>query len=663
MPDKALLLGINNYKSISDLRGCVNDIRNIKKLLVEDFGFDGQNNIRMLSNEDVVLDNVNAGFKWLFDDLNPGDRAVFHFSGHGSYVVSENDDEPTDEILCLWDMDWNDENSYLIDDDLGNLTEELPKGAHLTVILDNCNSGTGTRAISGGRTFRSVEKVDSKSRLVIESDTLNSAPQQLKQKSRSLFESKEASFRPSAENPVVFARFIFPPDSHQAPNPLQKMRSLGRSLSELELNHTLLTGARDDQTAADAFIEGDYRGAFSHYLCRASRSLGVSVAVKEIMREARTNLSAAGYSQIPQLEGIGKSERLFGGEADPVSDFGGEPSQELNDIFRNDTVPANNTPSNIESLNVLSKLIDLQDKFLSLGTTILGGSVSASGAFVSSSSSRTDSSHEVIVYVHGISRHVSGYSDAWYQSLQPHLSRVIPKQEVLWSDLVNPRSSGAVVPRQLGRETSQMAGVLRDELASRRERLAASLPQGGEQRGSVGQLDRGDGFALDDFARYMTNSATRNAILERFDRVLRPLLTQGSKVHIIAHSWGSVVAYEGMRKFDQLNLPGTVKNLIVAGSALSIGAVQSNLFGRVGDGRRPSHVNRIINLDAGGDIVGGPIKGAFVVFDEHVGLSPTGCTKIPFTNIAINPFCAHSSYFQLDNLAVNRDLFAHFINS
>ena len=45
--------------------------------------------------------------------------------------------------------------------------------------------------------------------------------------------------------------------------------------------------------------------------------------------------------------------------------------------------------------------------------------------------------------------------------------------------------------------------------------------------------------------------------------------------------------YEGMRRLDKTNLPGVVENLFTVGSALSIGPVQSNLFGRVDDGRRP----------------------------------------------------------------------------
>ncbi len=79
-------------------------------------------------------------------------------------------------------------------------------------------------------------------------------------------------------------------------------------------------------------------------------------------------------------------------------------------------------------------------------------------------------------------------------------------------------------------------------------------------------------------------------------------------------------------------------------------------------GAIPGCVNRIINLDAGGDVVGGPIGDEFTVDREYLGLDPTGCRKVPFTGLAFNPACAHRSYFLADNRAVNRDIFAAYIN-
>ncbi|MCP4783965.1 MAG: caspase family protein [Fuerstiella sp.] len=150
MPNKALIAGINNYKSISGLNGCLTDVKNMERLLRESFGFESPS-IRTLTDGDVVWDAIIDGFNWLGEDAEAGDRLVFHFSGHGSFIPSDDDDETDDELICLWDMDWGDPNSFMRDDDLRDLTEIIPTGPRLTMVLDCCHSGTGTRAFSAAR--------------------------------------------------------------------------------------------------------------------------------------------------------------------------------------------------------------------------------------------------------------------------------------------------------------------------------------------------------------------------------------------------------------------------------------------------------------------------------------------------------------------------------
>jgi hypothetical protein len=155
----------------------------------------------------------------------------------------------------------------------------------------------------------------------------------------------------------------------------------------------------------------------------------------------------------------------------------------------------------------------------------------------------------------------------------------------------------------------------------------------------------------------MTRTAVRDQILARFNRVVVPLLQQGAEVEIISHSWGTVIAYEGLRNLDsQAGLTGSVHNLFTVGSALSIGPVKANLATRVSGGAKPRSVNRWINLDAAYDPVGGHIRNApFLVDVERLNLPAVGCFFIA------TPTCAHSSYFNRDNLAVNRDIFGFFI--
>src|SRR5262249_5792436 len=151
---------------------------------------------------------------------------------------------------------------------------------------------------------------------------------------------------------------------------------------------------------------------------------------------------------------------------------------------------------------------------------------------------------------------------------------------------------------------------------------------------------------LDDFGRYLLNSAVRRQVIDRFHRVVRPLLRKGARLEIVSHSWGTVVAYEALRLLDGENVPDrSAHTWFTVGSALAIGPVKRRLLPEAIDGRRPRAVQTWVNLNARFDIVGGPLQGVpFEVDYEYLGLVPVGCSwLIP------SPSCAHSSYFHPEN--------------
>lgn len=174
----------------------------------------------------------------------------------------------------------------------------------------------------------------------------------------------------------------------------------------------------------------------------------------------------------------------------------------------------------------------------------------------------------------------------------------------------------------------------------------------------------GSGFGtscLDDFSVYLVHNPTRQAIINRFTAVVRPLLAAGNEMDLIAHSWGTVVAYEGLRELEDAGVSLTgIRNFFTVGAALSIGAVKAGLRTQNQDGRKPTGIRRWVNLNARGDLVGGPLQGRpYQVDEDRVNLEPFGCGS--FLGL-VNPSCAHGSYFQSSNDAVNRDIFARFIN-
>ena len=68
------------------------------------------------------------------------------------------------------------------------------------------------------------------------------------------------------------------------------------------LNHVLFSGCKDNQTSADAYINGSYNGAFTYYLCRHLRYTQANITRAELIKRVRASLKFNGFSQIPQLE-------------------------------------------------------------------------------------------------------------------------------------------------------------------------------------------------------------------------------------------------------------------------------------------------------------------------------------------------------------------------
>ncbi len=649
MTKKAILLGINNYRSVSDLRGCVRDVEKFRTLLTDEFGFD---EIRSFTDEEVVKDRIEAEWKWLVKGAQPGDTLVFMFAGHGSQTADENDDEEdgVDELLCLHDMDFDDAGTYLLDDEISKMTRRVPEGVSLTMIFDCCHSGTATRMLlaPGARSLAPakeplVDPVSTFARVSLvqpaRARSLDAAPDL----ARTL-----APETPEEERQVVLVRYIEPPlhirermHRNGVRKGFQKSRAGGRD----EMNHVLYSGCKSDQTSADAWIDNEFHGAFSFYFCRQVRKLGADADQAKLIDAVQRDLSGARFTQVPQLEPSGTSGPLFGL---PRKSSGGSKST------KPPTEKAVPAPTG-ESSQVLDLLKQILDELRQ----------GRAGAVRDSTSSRA------LVYVHGICRHDAGYSEPWWQSLKSHLPAALAAElesrrpEVLWSDLVNASRAIArdafptAAVRAFEQRQEEVTAELKDVLADRaRQLLESELP---DARGEVilptdVTLDRGSLQAaglncVDDFTRYLLSNIIRREVQKRFLDVALPLLEAGVQIDVMGHSWGTVVAYEALRTLDHRTLPGKVKNLFTIGSALSIGSVQRRLEER--DGARPAHVLRWVNLDARRDIVGGPLRAmGYRVDEEFLSLDPVGCGL--FDGFA----CPHMSYFAAANVAVNRDIFA-----
>jgi hypothetical protein len=671
MADQALLLGINDYQKVNPLRGCVNDVRNMQKLLTETFRFDPRN-IRVLLNEQVVKKSVNQEMDRLFKDARSGDRVVLHFSGHGSYTEDLDGDEPDgkDELLCLYDMDFADPETYLLDDELRHWTEKLPRGVQLTIVFDSCHSGTATRLVMAPAPDNPHRQIPMR---VDDRATLARAPQTARGLASPA--ALAAAVDPATNPDVVRVRFVDPPPTIKAAV-AKRARQANRGLVVVKrLNHVLLAACRDDQTAADATIEATPNGAFTYHLCRTIRDGGARLDRKQLIDRVARALSDGHFEQVPQLETALPSGPLFGTGRDTDDGSGGGG-------------PDGGTPPpepggggvTIEELkavlpDIVRRVPAAQVEALRLRRGAPGRAPAAGRRAPRAVGER------FLVYVHGICRHDAGYSDAWWDALHPFTStfgegkRDRSRLEVLWSDLVNERAvrmdaARAVDPRAAREadERRQAADEIREALRDRVDRhvvdagpapIPGAAPRGlADARGlvSIPGLN-----CLDDFTVYLVNDNTRAEVIARFTGVVKPLLAQGGVIDIVAHSWGTVVAYEGLRELEDAGLTEPqVHTFFTAGAALSLAPVKRRLRRQNRDGRRPAPVHRWVNLNARGDMVGGPLQDRpYRVDDDFPNLDPFGCGSLFGI---VSPICAHESYFVAGNEPVNRDIFARFID-
>jgi hypothetical protein len=272
----ALLVGVNQYQVINSLRGCENDVRMVKDVLVSKLGFP-EANIKVLLNSEATANGIRQAIEdWLVAQSQPEDYVYFHFSGHGSQVRDREGDENDgkDELICPTNMKPGDRSTILTDDQLDELFGRI-QAQNLVVVLDACHSGTGTRDLS-------------------------------------LCRPRFAEFEPGLESG---ARGI--EAAPAARTGAQKLVGSG-GMDGSARKRITLSGCRPDQTSADAFVrDGFYAGAFTYYLCKNLKKAPRDMTYHQLMEQVARDVLTNNYMQTPQLDGD-KSQPVFGAQGGVV---------------------------------------------------------------------------------------------------------------------------------------------------------------------------------------------------------------------------------------------------------------------------------------------------------------------------------------------------------
>lgn len=150
----AVIVGITDYIHFEDaeggdLPGAERDARAMRDVLVGRYGF-AEENVHMLLNREATRAAIESELtEWLPSVARPGDQVVFYFAGHGSQVWDDNGDEDDglDETIVPADVDPMDPSFDIVDEELGEWLRALPTTL-VSYVHDNCNGGTGTRAVT-----------------------------------------------------------------------------------------------------------------------------------------------------------------------------------------------------------------------------------------------------------------------------------------------------------------------------------------------------------------------------------------------------------------------------------------------------------------------------------------------------------------------------------
>ncbi|KAL0321728.1 UNVERIFIED_CONTAM: Metacaspase-1, partial [Sesamum calycinum] len=144
---KAVIVGISYKFSRHELKGCINDAKCMKYMLINRFKFP-ESSILMLTEEETdpyripTKHNIRMAMFWLVQGCQAGDSLVFHYSGHGSQQRDYTGDEVDgfDETLCPLDFETQ---GMIVDNEINaTLVRPLPPGVKLHAIIDACHSGT-----------------------------------------------------------------------------------------------------------------------------------------------------------------------------------------------------------------------------------------------------------------------------------------------------------------------------------------------------------------------------------------------------------------------------------------------------------------------------------------------------------------------------------------
>lgn len=280
---KALLVGINYIGTLNQLRGCINDVKNMSLFLNRHFGYSYDDMVILTDDQREMAriptkQNIYRAMQWLVRDARPNDSLVFHYSGHGGTTKDLDGDEESGLDDVIYPLDFQ-TNGHIVDDEMHDImVKSLPPGCRLTALYDSCHSGTAL----------DLPYVYSTKGVVKEPNLWKDAG------SGAL-----TAFMSYETGNIGGAISALSGIASKITNLNSGNRDQIRQMKASPADVISISGCKDDQTSADAQEAGQNTGAMSWAFIKTLTELPNQTFLS-LLNNMRT-LLAAKYSQKPQL--------------------------------------------------------------------------------------------------------------------------------------------------------------------------------------------------------------------------------------------------------------------------------------------------------------------------------------------------------------------------
>ncbi|KFY73850.1 hypothetical protein V499_06081 [Pseudogymnoascus sp. VKM F-103] len=279
---KALLIGINYFGQRGQLRGCINDVKNMSSYLFENFGYKREDMVILTDDlqnpmSQPTKQNILRAMHWLVKDARPNDALFFHYSGHGGQTKDLDGDEPDGYDEVIYPVDFR-QVGHIVDDEMHRImVTPLSPGVRLTAIFDSCHSGTAL----------DLPYIYSTQGILKEPNLAKEAGQGLLSVISSY---SRGDMGGVASNVMGFLKKATSGD--EAYN-----RTVATKTSPADV--VMWSGSKDDQTSADASIASQATGAMSWAFITAMKK-NPQQSYVQLLNSIRDEL-ATKYTQKPQL--------------------------------------------------------------------------------------------------------------------------------------------------------------------------------------------------------------------------------------------------------------------------------------------------------------------------------------------------------------------------